>query len=52
MARCISVPVSAPLAKPKEQAARRMSNGKVLMLDVWAISVRSALVTLLERLLL
>ena len=51
MARCISLPVSA-LAKPKELAARRMSNGKVLMLDVGAISVRSALVTLLERLML
>ena len=50
MARSISLPVSA--AKPKELAARRMSNGKVLMLDVWAFSVRSALVTPLERLML
>ena len=51
MAGSISLPVSA-LAKPKELAARRMSNGKVLMLDVGAISVRSALATLLERLML
>ena len=51
MAKNLSLPVSAS-AKPKELAARRMSNGKVLMLDVWAFSVRSALVTPLERLML